>query len=242
LKLSILLPCYNEEQILQHNMLQVKAAADALGKSYEIIVVDDSSKDATPIIAKRLASSHKNIITKRYENGPSRRENLGDAMLTAKGDVIAFMDIDLATDIKHLPALVLPILSGEKDVMIGSRYIRGAKVQRTPVRRIYSFLYNNLIRALFFSRFSDHNCGFKAFKAPLLKELLAQAGYDRSFTRGWFWDPELLIRAQRRHLRIGQIPVVWNRGAQSSFSFGRDAKALLYMFRLRLRLWFGGTR
>jgi len=235
---SVYLPVYNEEKVLEKNVMRVDQALHAIGKPYEIIIVDDNSTDKSSAIAKRLARK-KSIRALRYENGPSRRENQGRAFAEAKGDIIAFMDIDLATDLKDLSLLLTSVYSKKWDVAIGSRYIHGAVIKRLTVRRIYSWCYNTAIRMLFDSRIDDHQCGFKAYRKSVVMDLLNRMGYDSSFKRGWFWDAEMMIRAQKQGLHIRELPVVWTRGAKTSFSFKREIKVIPYMIGFRFRLWGG---
>ena len=144
----------------------------------------------------------------RYDNGPSRRENLADAFKKAKGDIILFSDTDLAADISALKSLIQAV-EGKFDVSIGSRYLKDSHTRRKIDRRVISFFYNHFIRFYLDSKIVDHNCGFKAFKKKAILELIKDAGYDKTFIRGWFWDAEILIRAQRKRMKIAEIPVRW---------------------------------
>lgn len=232
---SFFLPFYNEEKILEEN---AKILAEALRKEripFEIVLVDDTSRDRSPAIAKKLGMK-KPFRYMRYETGPSRRENLAEAFKSARFDYVAFMDVDLATDLRHLRQLLLELERGA-DVVTGSRY-KGVKAQRELYRLILSKIYNSLIIFLFGSRIKDHQCGFKAFKKEKALQLIREAGYDRSFTRGWFWDAEMLIRAQKRKLVIAEFPVRWKSGKQSSFNFKREFKILRYMLDLKRRTQF----
>ena len=233
--ISVLVPCYNEEEEIKKNILALDSALKKLDRSYEIIVVDDSSTDATPQILKQMENKH--IRVARYNTGPSRRENLGRELRKVRGKYVVFMDADLATDLRHLPQLIKELDAGA-DISIGSRYDKGAKIIRNPIRRTYSFLYNKTIQFLFGSTIRDHQCGFKAFTNPAIQTLTAALGKDETLMRGWFWDAELLIRAQRQGMNIAVIPVHWNRGAKSSFSLKRELRVIPYLLGLRVRLWF----
>jgi putative flippase GtrA len=114
------------------------------------------------------------------------------------------MDVDLSTDLRGLLPLVAPLLSEHSDVAIGSRLARGARVVRGPKREFISRSYNRLLRTVLRARFTDAQCGFKAMTAAAARRLLADVRDD-----GWFFDTELLVLAQRRGLRIHEVPVDW---------------------------------
>lgn len=237
--ISVFVPCYNEEKRLEKNILQIYDALKKLKKPFELVIVDDGSRDATPALAQKLASLHNEIRHQRYETGPSRRENLGKAFRTAKGEIIAFMDLDLSVPLSFLPLLLGGIVAGN-DIVIGSRYAKKhtgeQTLKRTFTRFVISRIYNLFMWLYFGSKIQDHQCGFKAFQKDVLFSLLDAMGYDEKFVRGWFWDVELLLRAQKKEYKIVEFPVSWNEGKQSSFDFSRELKMLPYVFKLRFRL------
>ncbi len=114
------------------------------------------------------------------------------------------MDVDLSTDLRALLPLVAPLLSGHSDVAIGTRLASGARVVRGPKRELISRSYNVILRTALRARFSDAQCGFKAVRREALPGLL-----DAVRDNGWFFDTELLVLAQRRGLRIHEVPVDW---------------------------------
>ena len=145
--LSVFVPCYNEEQRLEKNILLIYQMLLSLKKSFELIIVDDGSIDTTAQISKKLTEKHKEIVYQHYSTGPSRRENLGKAFYTARGDIVAFMDLDLSADIASFPRLVISIEQGN-DIAIGSRY-KGVRAKREFGRKIISVIYNLFIRFYF---------------------------------------------------------------------------------------------
>ncbi len=233
-QISIVLPCYNERELAVEHSLQVFSNLKRLGWDFELIVCDDASTDGTPEALAKIAEPKIRVLY--YPNGPSRRENLSRALQDAKGEVLVYMDMDLSTDLQFLKEIVDPVLNGSYDIVIGSRYQQGAEVKREFLRLLYSRLYNATIRMLFGSRILDHQCGFKAFRSEVFRELAKEMGYDEKLSRGWFWDAELLIRAQQKTLRILEIPVRWVSAKKSSFHFFRELKVLPYMVGLRFRL------
>ena len=115
------------------------------------------------------------------------------------------MDVDLSTDLRGLLPLVAPLLSGHSDLAIGTRLAHGARVVRGPKRELISRTYNSILHTVLRARFSDAQCGFKAARTDALGAGLLDAVRDD----GWFFDTELLVLAQRRGLRIHEVPVDW---------------------------------
>lgn len=232
--ISVFVPCYNEEQRLERNIVRIYDAFRAVKKPFELVIVDDGSTDATGTIGKKLSKLHKEIRYVYYANGPSRRENLGKAFRTANGDVIIFMDLDLSVPLEYIPQLLGGIAQGN-DIVIGSRY-KGTKAKREWNRLFISIFYNVFMRLYFSSKIKDHQCGFKAFQKQVLFQLLDEMGSDKQFIRGWFWDVELLVRAQRHRYKIEEFPVTWEFRKQSSFDLKRELKMLPYVIKLRWKL------
>src|SRR5438094_5767965 len=114
------------------------------------------------------------------------------------------MDVDLSTELSALLPLVAPLVSGHSDLAIGSRLTRGARVVRGPKRELISRCYNTLLHAVLRAHFSDAQCGFKAIRADRARTLLPLVQ-----DRGWFFDTELLVLAERMCLRIDEVPVDW---------------------------------
>jgi len=197
--------------------------------------VDDNSSDRTVDIGKALVKKYKEVKLVSYNKGPSRRENLAKSFKLAKGDIILFMDADIATDLKFFEKLIGGINRGA-DIVIGTRYHKKSNLKRTPQRYIISVIYNLFMRLYFGSKVKDHQCGFKAFKRPVILKIIKEMGYDSKYRRGWFWDAELLIRAQRKNKRILELPVKWIEAKTSTFHIGTEIRMIPYVIRLRFRL------
>ena len=232
--ISVFIPCYNEEQRIEKNILHIYSLLLSLKRPFELVIVDDGSTDSTPALAKNFTKKYPHLLYQRYDPGPSRRENLGKALRTANGGIVAFMDLDLSADISYFPHLITSIEKGN-DIAIGSRY-KGLHAKREFGRKIISVFYNAFMRFYFHSIIADHQCGFKAFRKDKLIPLLDVMEYDAHFTRGWFWDVELLVRAQRFNYKIDEFSVPWSFAKQSSFNIRRELKMLPYVLRLRFRL------
>ncbi|MEW6749187.1 MAG: glycosyltransferase [Candidatus Micrarchaeota archaeon] len=231
--LSIILPVHNEAAILRDSVAALEGSLRSLGRDYEMIIAEDGSTDDCAEIARSLASRTVRPVITAARLGRGR--SLTNAFKEAKGDTIAYLDADLATDLVHLKALVEKMDRGA-DICIGSRLIRGSKVEgRSAIRELSSKGYNLLLRILFGSKVHDHQCGFKAFRKSSVLPLLEKVKDNH-----WFWDSELLILAQRQGLKVEEIPVSWNDRAESRVRLGND---ILYMglaaLRLRCQLCFG---
>jgi len=230
---SIFIPVYNEEKRLEENVRRAYAELERLGVEYRLYIVDDSSRDNTGKIGKRLELELDNLTYLYMPDGPSRRENLVKAFFLGKGRYIAFFDLDLSTDLKHLDELLTRI-RGDADVVTGSRYLPGSELERKVNRRIISFFFNLGIRILFGTRIRDHECGFKAWKRPVIEELVEVLGYDTTGDRGVFWDTEMLIRARQKGLTIQEFPVRWIEGETSALNVAREKRMIGYV----IRFWF----
>jgi putative flippase GtrA len=201
---DIVIPVYNEEAVLERSVRRLHRflAAD-FPFGWRIVVADNASTDATPAIAGRLARELPGVGYLRLEV-KGRGRALRSAWSSSSAHVVAYMDVDLSTDLRGLLPLVAPLMSGHSDLAIGTRLAHGARVVRGPKREIISRSYNRILHTALRTRFSDAQCGFKAARTDAAKRLLDEVRDD-----GWFFDTELLVLAQRRGLRIHEVPVDW---------------------------------
>src|SRR4051794_10136018 len=204
LQVDIVVPVRNEERDLAPS---VRRLAGYLSESFpfsaRITIADNGSTDATWAIARQLARELPQVRAVRMEL-PGRGRALRAIWSQSDAEVLAYMDVDLSTDLNALLPLVAPLLSGHSDVAIGTRLARGSRVIRGPKREIISRGYNLLLRTLMGARFSDAQCGFKAIRRDQARELL-----PLTQDTGWFFDTELLVLAERAGLRIHEVPVDW---------------------------------
>src|SRR5919201_413865 len=201
---EIVVPVYNEQAGLERSIRSLhRYLRSQFPFSWRIVVADNASTDATPEIAASLARELRGVEVLRLER-KGRGLALREAWSRSDARVVCYMDVDLSTDLRGLLPLVAPLLSGHSDVAIGSRLARGARVVRGPKRELISRGYNRLLHATLCARFSDAQCGFKAVRRDALDGLL-----DDVRDEAWFFDTELLVLAQRRGLRIHEVPVDW---------------------------------
>lgn len=200
----LVLPVYNEGATLDVSVRQLHGfLADNLPFSWQIVIADNASTDRTLEIAQRLAGELDHVTTMHLpERGRGRA--LRAAWNASDALVLGYMDVDLSTDLKALLPLLAPLLSGHSDLAIGTRLGRGARVTRSPKRELISRAYNAILKLALGARFSDAQCGFKAIRADVARELLPRVRDEE-----WFFDTELLVLAQREGLRIHEVPVDW---------------------------------
>jgi glycosyltransferase involved in cell wall biosynthesis len=204
LDLEIVIPVYNEERALAASTRKVqRCLCDGMPFSWRITIADNASDDATPEIARTLAATLDRVSVLRLEQ-KGRGRALRAAWSNSRARVVAYMDVDLSTDLRALLPLISPLLSGHSEVAIGTRLAPGSRVTRGRKREFISRAYNRLLRTALRAEFSDAQCGFKAVRADVIRELL-----DAVEDNGWFFDTELLIAAQRRGMRIHEVAVDW---------------------------------
>jgi putative flippase GtrA len=201
---EIVVPVHNEEAALAASVERLHAYLSAsFPFSCRVTIADNASSDGTWQVAQSLAGRLPGVHALHlHEKGRGRA--LRRAWQESQAAVVAYMDVDLSTDLAALLPLVAPLLSGHSDVAIGSRLSRGARVVRGPKRELVSRGYNLILRATLRARFSDAQCGFKALRADCARTLLPHV-HDQ----GWFFDTELLVLAERAGLRIHEVPVDW---------------------------------
>lgn len=204
LALEIVVPVFNEEAVLENSITRLAEYLTLeMPATWKITIADNASTDRTPVIAARLSEQLPNVDYRRLEV-KGRGYALRDAWGDSEAKVLAYLDVDLSTDLAALPPLVAPLLSGHSDISIGTRLGQSSRVSRGPKREFISRSYNFLLRRTMQVRFSDAQCGFKAIRADVAQRLLPHVEDN-----GWFFDTELLIIAERSGLRIHEIPVDW---------------------------------
>jgi glycosyltransferase involved in cell wall biosynthesis len=202
--IDVVVPVYNEQAGLERSIRNLhRYLRTQLPFTWRIVIADNASTDATPEVAAALARELRGVSVLRLER-KGRGVALREAWSRSDARVVCYMDVDLSTDLRALLPLVAPLLSGHSDVAIGSRLARGARVVRGPKREVISRSYNLILRGVLRARFSDAQCGFKAVRREVAGELLRDVRDD-----SWFFDTELLVLAQRRGLRIHEVPVDW---------------------------------
>lgn len=200
---DLVVPVYNEEDALQASVETLLAACVDGANEVAIVIADNASTDSTPTIAEALARTHPQVHYVRLEE-KGRGRALSRVWSASNADIVAYTDVDLATDIRALDPMVEVIRSGIADVAIASRLLPGLDISRGVKREIISRCYNRLLGASLGVSFSDAQCGFKAMSAEAAKVLLPVVEDTE-----WFFDTELLTRAEWAGLRIHEFGTDW---------------------------------
>jgi glycosyltransferase involved in cell wall biosynthesis len=228
-EISVLLPAYNEALQIEKCLREVNHALSSLSDSYEIIVAEDGSTDGTNCVVADLSKAIPRLTLLHSPVRLGKGKAITNALNSAKGDVIIFMDVDLSTSLDCLPQ-VLKLVKEHGGMVIASRYVEGSKVRRPASRTLFSLAYNLLVRALFLDGIHDHQCGFKAMSHEVAEVL----GDVKS--NGFFFDTEMIIRCRESGFPVMEIGVEWseNRNRKSKVRLFRDAAEItLDMLRFR---------
>ncbi|SEH70234.1 GtrA-like protein [Mycolicibacterium rutilum] len=202
--LDVVVPVYNEQADLGasvhrlHRHLQENFPFPA-----RITIADNASDDDTPRVSAELAAALSDVRVVRLDQ-KGRGRALHTVWSQSDAQVLAYMDVDLSTDLNALAPLVASLISGHSDLAIGTRLGRGARVVRGTKREVISRCYNLILKSALATGFSDAQCGFKAIRADVAQLLLPHVA-----DTGWFFDTELLVLAERSGLRIHEVPVDW---------------------------------
>ncbi len=202
--IEVVVPVYNEAGGLEASIMRLHAyLASVFPFPARITIADNGSTDGTWDVALGLAGELGSVRAVRLDS-KGRGRALNAVWSSSDARVLAYMDVDLSTDLAALLPLVAPLLSGHSDLAIGTRLCRGARVERGPKRELISRAYNTILHLVLGTRFSDAQCGFKAIRSDRARQLLPLVN-----DRAWFFDTELLVVAERAGLRIHEVPVDW---------------------------------
>mgnify|MGYP001453472048 FL=1 len=228
--IDIIIPVHNEEAVLLDSIGRLSQfLQENIQNPWRITIADNASTDATRSIAQLLAQDFPGVgYLFIPEKGRGRA--LRASWLNSTADFVSYMDVDLSTDLRHVPELIAALESGFH-IAIGNRLNRESEVTRGFKREIISRCYNALIKGLFFTSFPDAQCGFKA-----LNRRTAATIVPHVVNNNWFFDTELLILAAKRGYQIKSLPVTWIDDPESSVNITSTVKEdLKGLFRLRFR-------
>jgi glycosyltransferase involved in cell wall biosynthesis len=231
---DIVIPVYNEEVALPRSIATLSTyLATYFPYHWAVVIANNASTDRTREVAHELAATYPNVSVLNLDR-KGRGRALKASWLASDADVVAYMDVDLSTNLQSFLPLVAPLATGHSDLAIGSRLLKSAVIARQWKREAISRCYNLLIKLLFRNHFSDAQCGFKA-----VKRSVAQALLPRVENNEWFFDTELLLLAEEHGLRIYEVPVDWIEDLDSRVNIVatalEDIKGLLRVRARRLR-------
>ena len=228
---DVVIPVYNEEGDLSACVTTLRGfLGERLSNPWRITVADNGSLDSTLAVAQSLTQEYSEVRYIHLDQ-KGRGRALKRAWLESDAQILSYMDVDLSTDLEAFPPLVAAIEEGY-NIAIGTRLGRGAQVQRSLKRELISRAYMLLIKGLFFTRFTDAQCGFKALSRRTAQRLIPLIKDN-----AWFLDTELLILAEKRGFRIKEVPVKWVEDPDTRVKILRTAREDIKGL---LRLRFGG--
>jgi len=234
---DIALPVHNEELTLTASVARLHDhLSEHFPYSWQITIAENGSTDGTRLIGQRLANDLREVrfVSMRPAGrGGALRRVWGES----SSEVVAYMDVDLSTDLSAFTKLIAPLMSDDADVAIGSRLSADSHVSRSIRREVLSRGYMAVLRAAFKPPFHDAQCGFKALRADVARELLPLIEDD-----GWFFDTELLLISCRMGLRLHEVPVEWIEDTDSRVRIARTVwHDLEGVARMHRRLRSGGA-
>jgi len=233
-EVSMVFPAYNEVDYLEHAVEKTVQALTEFTCSFELIIAEDGSTDGTAERSEELTKKYPFVKHIHGEKRLGRGTALNNAFKQSNGEILAYMDVDLATNIEQLKSLIKAVEEEGFDFAVGSRLLSESKVKRSRTRQIASKSYNFLVRAMLGSKLKDHQCGFKAFKREALIQLLGEV-----IARHWFWDTELLVRAARKGFKIKEIPVDWKGPRETKVRLLKDSFSMAGQV---VKLWWRLTK
>jgi glycosyltransferase involved in cell wall biosynthesis len=216
--ISIVIPVYNEELIIQQSTLRVlEFCQKNISGDWQIILSDNASSDQTGAFGKKLASEHE-AIKYFYLGSQGKGRAVMSAWQNFPSAVYIFMDIDLSVGLSALPLLIKEIKAGS-DIAVGSRFLAGSIVDRSLARKLFSIFLRAILWLIFGLRVKDAPCGFKAVNQKIVDTIIPQVK-----NQTWFFDTEILVLSERVHYKIKEIPVVW----QEAKNIKRKSKVGLF--------------
>lgn len=237
--LSVVIPAYNEEAVLDETLDDVIRYLASRAGSFEVIVVDDGSPDRTTEMAQGWASRDSRVRLIRLERNHGKGYAVKTGMLAARGEIALFMDADGATGIGEFDQFATAVQDGA-DVVMASRWLSASRIEVAQPwrRRLLGRVAHQLSRWVIGAPLTDFSCGFKAFSAKARAALFPRLRIDR-----WVFDHEIIWLAQAQGLRMVELPVHWRHRPHSKVKPVRDAiRSLIGLFQIRLNAWRGRYR
>lgn len=227
---DVVIPVYNEERALTQSIATLR---DFLSKNlsieWKIVIADNASTDKTWEIAQSLSKQYPKVAAVHIDL-KGRGRALRKTWLESKADIVSYMDVDLSTELAAFPKLLQAIEEGY-DIAMGSRLMRESKVKRSFKRELTSRGYNFIIKIMFFNKWADAQCGFKAITREAAHALIPLIQNQE-----WFFDTEMLILAGKKGYRIKEIPVAWVEDPDTTVKIMKTIREDLGgLMRLRLR-------
>lgn len=233
MKLSVIIPAYNEAKRIELTLESIVSFADAQNYDIEVIVVTNNTTDHTREIVEQF---HPHLSMKILDaslsgaRGGTKGRAVKAGVLAAQGQYILYMDADNAVPLAQVETF-WPYFGEGNDVVFGSRYVKGAQTQRAWYRDLLGKLSNLLVQAVLLPGIRDTQCGFKCFTAQAGKDLFAHLA-----TEGWGFDMEILALARQHGYRLTEVPVSWREMGHSAIKAGAFLSTLRELLAIRKRM------
>lgn len=214
---AVVVPVYNAARVLNVSLGALRNLLDGAFPAHTVVIANNASTDSTLEQARCIASGSRNVEVVHLA-AKGRGLAIKTAWGSSEAQFLAYMDVDLSTDLRAFTSLIDPLESDGYDMAIGSRLQPTSCTRRCLKREVLSRSYNLLVRAAFGTHFSDAQCGFKAITKQAADELLPLVEDN-----GWFFDTELLVLAEKLGYRIFDLPVRWTENSDSTVRIWRTA-------------------
>jgi len=227
-EITAIIPVYNDRKSLGIAIPASIKTLSEITQEFELLIAEDGSSDGSADLVLEYGKQDSRVNLLHSDERQGRGRALNRAIREARGNIVCYYDVDLATDMRHLQNLIDAIRQGY-DISTGSRLLPTSDIVRTGGREVASRSYNFLVRTMLGSRVFDHQCGFKAFNRERILTILPTIRDHH-----WFWDTEILVRAQKRGFKVREFPVHWHAGKGTTVRI----KDVFSMGSAILRLWW----
>lgn len=236
MEVSIVIPCYNEESILENNIKEIKEIMNRTIFEWEAILIDDKSKDRTVEIAKKIVSENKNFRFICHKENVGRGGTVSEGIKNAKGSIVGFIDIDLETSATYIIPLIIAIQRGADIATAEREYKFKLKDWSILHRWVSHKVYKVIVKLMLKTRLKDTETGCKFFKRQSILPVL-----DEIKDKHWFWDTEVMVRSYYKGLKIKEMPTLFIRKKEvpSSLNFVEDTLNYvknIFAFRRELKI------
>jgi glycosyltransferase involved in cell wall biosynthesis len=227
-EVTAIIPVFNDRKSLEIAIPSSIKSLSEITQAFEILIAEDGSSDGSAELVTQYKKQDDRVSLIHSDERQGRGRALNRAIREARGSIVCYYDVDLATDMHHLKELIDAIRQGY-DISTGSRLLPDSDIVRTGGREVASRSYNLLVRTMLGSRVFDHQCGFKAFNRERILAILPAIRDNH-----WFWDTEILVRAQKQGYRVCEFPVHWRAGKGTTVRI----KDVFSMGSAIVRLWW----
>jgi len=235
--LSVIIPAYNEQAAIRNTIKETIQFLNTHAFNYEIIIVDDGSKDDTVGEAKKAAKEfNSDIIILENDINRGKGYSIKKGVMRAKGEIILFFDADLSTPLESFDKM-LPFFSHGYDIVMCSRHLPDSEilVRQSRIRELAGKIFYKIVFSFFLKDITDTNCGFKAYQRAIGQELYSLLTINR-----WGFDAEIIYLAQKRSCKIKEIPVSWSNKANSKVNVVvAIAETIKELMQIKVNDWRG---